>query len=268
MSQPFLTYEQEGRIVTITMNRPDERNAIGDHAACQEMVDAFERVNADAGVSVLILTGAGSAFSAGGNLKAMRERKGIGALDSPAATRANYRRGIQRIPRVLWDIEVPTIAAVNGHAIGVGCDLACLCDIRLAAHSAKFAASFVKMGIVPGDGGAWILPRAVGLSKAAEMIFTGDTIDAQEALASGLVSRVVPADALLGAARELAQRIAANPPQALRLAKRLLREGQHARLSDTLELSAAYQALAHETEDHKEALNAFFDKRTPVFSGR
>lgn len=268
MDQTFLRYEKEGRVVTLTMNRPDERNAIGDHDACREIVEACERVNADSEVSAVILTGAGTAFSAGGNLKAMRERRGIGPLDSPAATRANYRRGIQRIPLALWNIEVPIIAAINGHAIGVGCDLACLCDIRIAAEGAKFAASFVKLGIVPGDGGAWVLPRAVGLSKAAEMIFTGDTIDAKEALACGLVSRLVPADELLGVARELAQRIAANPPQALRLAKRLLREGQHARLPDILELSAAYQALAHETEDHKEALNAFMDKRTPVFSGR
>ncbi len=268
MSETFLGYEQAGRIVTVTMNRPEERNAVGDHAACEELVAAFERVAADPGVSVMILTGAGTAFSAGGNLKAMRDRVGLGALDSPVATRANYKRGIQRVPRALWEIEVPTIAAVNGHAIGVGCDLACLCDIRIAADTAKFAASFVKLGIVPGDGGAWILPRAVGLSRAAEMIFTGDAIGASEALDAGLVSQVVAPAVLLETAQALAGRIAANPPHALRLAKRLLREGQHSRLSDILELSAAFQALAHETADHREALAAFFEKRPAVFSGR
>ena len=174
---------------------------MGSHADCEGLVAAFERANAESGVRVVILTGAGSAFSAGGNLKAMRERNGIGPLDSPAATRANYRRGVQRITRVLWDLEVPTIAAVNGPAIGLGCDLACLCDIRIAADTAKFAASFVKVGIVPGDGGAWILPRAVGLSRAAEMLFTGDALDAAQALSAGLVSRVVPAAELQTAAR-------------------------------------------------------------------
>jgi len=267
MSEPFILYEQQGRIVTLTMNRPDERNAIGSHADCNDLVAAIERAQADPQVAVVILTGAGSAFSAGGNLKNMRDRIGIGALDSPLATRNNYKRGIQRIPKTLWECEVPTIAAINGAAIGAGLDLACMCDIRIAAQGAKLAASFIKVGIVPGDGGAYFLPRAVGLSQAAEMIFTGEPISAADALACGLVSRVVPADELLRDARALAARIAANPPQTLRLAKRLLREGQHARLSEVLELSAAFQALAHETADHGEALDAFFDKRPAVFNG-
>lgn len=160
------------------------------------------------------------------------------------------------------------IAAVNGHAIGLGCDLACLCDIRIAADGARFASSFINVGIIPGDGGAWILPRAVGLSKAAEMIFTGDAIGAQEALACGLVSQVVSAEALLASARVLAEKIASRPAKALRLAKRLLREGQQQRLSDILELSAAYQALAHETADYHEAVEAFVGKRPPLFTGR
>jgi enoyl-CoA hydratase/carnithine racemase len=192
---------------------------------------------------------------------------GIGRLDSPAATRANYRRGVQRVIRALWELEVPSVAAVNGHAIGLGCDLACLCDMRIASEAARFASTFIDVGLVPGDGGAWILPRIVGSSKAAQMIFTGETLDAPQALACGLVSQVVPAAQLLPAARELAQRIAAKPAQALRLAKRLVREGQQQRLSDVLELSAAYQALAHETRDHQEALDAFVEKRKPRFQG-
>jgi 2-(1,2-epoxy-1,2-dihydrophenyl)acetyl-CoA isomerase len=267
----FIQREQQGRIVTLTMNRPDERNAIGSHADCADLVDAVEAAAADPQVAVLILTGAGSAFSAGGNLKGMRERdpaKGsLGPLGSPLATRNNYRRGVQRIPQALWNCELPMIAAINGHAVGVGLDLACMCDLRIAAQGAKLASSFIKMGIVPGDGGAYFLPRAVGLAKAAEMMFTGEPIGADEALACGLVSRVVPADALMAEAQALAERIAANPPQTLRLVKRLLREAQHARLSEVLELSAAFQALAHETDDHREALAAFFDKRTPQFKG-
>lgn len=159
------------------------------------------------------------------------------------------------------------IAAINGSAIGLGLDLACLCDIRIAAQSAKFASSFIKLGIVPGDGGAWVLPRAVGLSNAAELIFTGDTIDAAAALAMGLVSRTVPAELLMKEALAIAGRIVVNPARALRLSKRLLRDGQQQRLSDILELSAAFQALAHETADHVEALDAFLEKPPPKFTG-
>ena len=268
MADPFVRYERDGAIVTLTLNRPDTRNAIATHQDCEDFVVAVERAQDDAGVSCVILTGAGSAFSAGGNLKAMKERNGIGPLDAPDATRANYKRGVQRVARALWECEVPMIAAINGHAIGLGLDLACLCDMRIAAERAKLASSFIKMGIVPGDGGAWILPRAVGLAKAAEMIFTGDTLTASEGLEIGLVSQVLPADELMPAARALAARVVANPAKSLRLAKRLLREGQQQRLSDVLELSAAYQALAHETADHAEAVDAFLEKRSPNFTGR
>jgi 2-(1,2-epoxy-1,2-dihydrophenyl)acetyl-CoA isomerase len=268
MNASFLRYDQDGAVVTITMSRPEQRNAIGSHADCDEFVAAIERASADPRIAVVVLTGDGPSFSAGGNLKNMRDRIGIGALATPMATRNNYRAGIQRVPRALWELEIPTIAAVNGHAIGVGLDLACMCDIRIAADSATFAASFIKVGIVPGDGGAYFLPKAVGLSKAAEMLFTGDMLDAEAALACGLVSHVVPAHALMAEAGKLAARIAANPPLTLRLSKRLLREAQHARLAEVLELSAAFQSLAHETADHRAALNAFFDKRAPIFTGQ
>jgi 2-(1,2-epoxy-1,2-dihydrophenyl)acetyl-CoA isomerase len=268
MPDSFVDYQKDGRVATLTFARPGVRNAIGTHQDCRDIVDAVAQANDDASVSCIILTGRGSAFSAGGNLKAMKERDGIGPLDSPDATRNNYRRGVQSVIEALWNCEIPLIAAVNGHAIGLGLDLACVCDIRIAADSAKFASSFIKIGIVPGDGGAWILPRAIGLSKASELILTGDTYDAAAALAMGLVSKLVPLDQLLCEAQSLAARIVANPAKALRLAKRLLREGQQQRLTDVLELSAAFQALAHETQDHAEALDAFFDKREPHFSGK
>lgn len=267
MSDPYVLYEVRGRIALLTLNRPDTRNAIGEHSDCAELVEAVERANADPAVSVLVLTGSGSAFSAGGNLKGMRDRNGIGPLATPADTRDNYRRGVQKIALAFANLEIASIAAVNGHAVGLGCDIACLCDMRVASDAAKFAASFVKMGIVPGDGGAWILPRTIGYANAAEMILTGDTYTAAEAKGMGLVNKVVPADQVLDEAFRLADRVAANPPRAVRLAKRLLREGQHSRLPDVLELSAAFQALAHETADHKEAVNAFLDKRPPVFTG-
>ena len=181
-------------------------------------------------------------------------------------TRHEYRRGIQRLTVALFNLEVPVIAAVNGHAIGAGLDLACMCDIRIASDKAKFAESFVKVGIIPGDGGAWLLPRIIGLSRASELSFTGDTIDAQQALAWNLVSRVVPHEQLMDAARELAARIAANPSHSLRLTKRLIREGLNSSLEAVLELSAAFQAISHKTDDHREAVVAFLEKRTPKFS--
>ncbi|XKH38395.1 enoyl-CoA hydratase-related protein [Azospirillum doebereinerae] len=162
---------------------------------------------------------------------------------------------------------MPVIAAVNGPAIGAGCDLACMCDLRIASEAARFAESFVKVGIVPGDGGAWLLPRVVGFSKACEMAFTGDSIDAAEALACGLVSKVVPPAELLPAAQALAKRIAVNPAHAVRMTKRLLREGRHVRLDTLLEMSAAMQALAHATADHREAVDAMLGKRPPTFTG-
>jgi len=267
VSEPFVLYERRGRIAIVTMNRPDTRNAILSFEDCEALVDALRGAEADPEVSVLILTGSGSAFSAGGDLRGMRDRNGIGPLATPADTRANYRRGVQKIPLALADLEIATIAAVNGHAIGLGCDLAALCDMRVASEKAKFAASFVKVGIVPGDGGAWVLPRAVGPSRAAEMILTGDAYTAQEALAMGLVNRLAAPEDVLTEALALAERVAANPPRSVRLAKRLLREAQHSRLADVLELSAAFQALSHETADHREALDAFFESRPPVFTG-
>jgi len=255
----FLIYEQNGAIVTLTMNNPGKRNALTGQNQAGDFEEACKRVNADSTVKAVILTGGGKAFSAGGDIFAMRDRTGHSA-GSPVDIRNNYRGGIQRIPLSFYNIEVPTIAAVNGAAIGAGCDLATMCDIRIASEYAKFAESFVKLGIIPGDGGAWFLPRAVGMSKAFEMAFTGDTIDAAEALSCGLVSKVVPADQLMEAANELAGRIVCNPGQALRLTKRLLRESQHARLETLLEMSAAYQALAHHTDEHDEAVQVMIEK--------
>jgi len=252
----FVKYEQDGGIATLTLNDPERRNALSNQAQWDAVVAACERVQRDTSVRCVILTGAGTAFCAGGNVKDMKGKSGI-AAGSPYAIREGYRTGIQRIPLALYHLDVPTIAAVNGPAIGAGCDLTCMCDIRIASDRAKFAESFVKLGIIPGDGGAWLLPRAVGMSKAAELTFTGDTIGAAEALACGLVSKVVAPEQLMPEARALAARIASNPGPALRMAKKLLREGQHTRIESLLELSAALQALAHHTPEHGQALDAF-----------
>ena len=263
----YVTYEQDGPVVTLTLNAPEKRNAISSFSDCDAVVAAVHRINRDRGVRAVILTGAGTAFCAGGDLKAMRDRRGI-IEGSHADLRENYRRGVQAMANALYDCDAPTIAAVNGPAIGLGLDVACMCDMRIASDKAAFAESFVKVGIVPGDGGAWLLPRVVGMSVACEMSFTGDVLNAAEAKEVRLVSRVVPHDELMDAARALAGRIAANPPEMVRMTKRLLREGQHTRLSTLLEMSAAFQALAHSTEDHKEAVGAMLEKRKPTFTGR
>jgi len=194
----ILLYEQKGAVVTLTINDDDTRNAI----SSDDMIDAFElaatRINRDDSVSVVILTGAGKAFSSGGNVKDMQDKSGMFG-GRPVELREGYRRGIQRIPLAMNNLEVPLIAAVNGPAIGAGCDLAMMCDIRIASTKARFAESFAKIGIIPGDGGAWFLPRAIGMSRACEMAFTGEAVDAETALSWGMVSEVVePYDLLAG----------------------------------------------------------------------
>jgi enoyl-CoA hydratase/carnithine racemase len=264
MSSSILIHDEDG-IVTITLNEPEQRNPISNSSLLEGLLEAVVSAEANSSTSVVILTGTGSAFSSGGNVKSMLDGGGI-ADPAPSKTRTNYKNGIQRLPLVFDALEVPVIAAVNGPAIGAGCDLALMADIRIAAQSAWFAESFVNLGIVPGDGGAWLLPRAVGYSKAAEMAFTGDKVSAQEALAFGLVSRVVPDHELLDAAREIARRIAANPRHSVRMAKRMLKQGRASSLADHLELAAAMQAIAHTTREHREAVTAFIEKRKPNFN--
>jgi enoyl-CoA hydratase/carnithine racemase len=259
----FLNFEQRDAIVTLTMNQPEQRNPLTGNTAVPEFLDAIDRIHDDQSVRCVIITANGPSFSAGGDIKEMKRQATSEVTEM--SIRQEYRRGIQRLPLALFNLEVPVIAAVNGHAMGAGLDLACMCDIRIASERAKFAESFVKLGIVPGDGGAWLLPRVIGLSRAAELAFTGDVIDAQQALAWNLVSRVVSPEALLPTANELAARIAANPSHALRLTKRLMREGLDTGLGSLLELSAVFQAISHKTADHTEAVAAFLEKRLPKF---
>jgi enoyl-CoA hydratase/carnithine racemase len=261
---PFLIYEQDGPIVTLTMNDPEKRNPLTGNQAIPDFLAAIERIHDDRSVRCVILTGNGPSFSAGGDIREMKRQASpeVSEMD----IRQEYRRGIQRVSLNLFNLEVPLIAAINGHAIGAGLDLACLCDVRIASDKAKLASSFIKVGIIPGDGGAWLLPRIVGQSKAAEMMLTGDMLDAQQALACGLVSRVVSGDELMKTARELAGRITQHASHSVRLTKRLLREGVRSPFETVLELSAVYQAVCHKTADHVEAVDAFLEKRQPKFS--
>ncbi|MBB1632494.1 MULTISPECIES: crotonase/enoyl-CoA hydratase family protein [Cupriavidus] len=262
--EKFLRVERDGNIMVLTMSQPETRNALTGNTAVEELLQACNDASMDPSVRVVILTAEGTVFSSGGNVKDMLRYQQENL--SPDAIREEYRRGIQRLPKALYELDVPIIAAINGPAIGAGLDLATMCDIRIASDKAIFAESFVKVGIVPGDGGAWLLPRTVGRSKAAEMAFTGEALSAEEALECGLVSRLVPHHTLMDEAKALARKIAANPGGALRMTKRLLREGERSSLGSLLELSASFQAHAHMTTDHHEAVNAFIEKRSPRFS--
>jgi enoyl-CoA hydratase/carnithine racemase len=258
--EPRVRYEHTDHVVTLTLNRPEELNAFSEPAMIEAFLDAIARIRADRSVRAVVLTGAGKAFSAGGNVKHMRDKTDMFAGTAADIERA-YADGIHRVPPALDGLEVPVIAAVNGAAYGAALDLVCLCDIRLAAPQASFGAPFVKIGIAPGDGAAWFLARAVGEQAAAEMLFTGEPIDADKAHAIGLVE---PAR-LVEEAQSLAHRIAANAPQAVRLTKRLLRAQRFQTLPEHLSQCAAYQAILHGTADHTEALAAFFEKRPAIF---
>jgi len=255
------------RVATLTFNRDDVRNELtGTH-----LVDDIERtvdwINREESIAALVLTGGGRAFSSGGNIKHMLAREGSFGGDVYAVQK-KYREGIQRIPRAMHRLDVPSIAAINGPAIGAGFDLACMCDIRIASTEATMAESFVNVGIIPGDGGAWFLQRLIGYQRAAELTFSGRALDAAEALSLGIVLNVVAADRLLARAHEMAHGFAAKPPQALRLTKRLMGAAQRMELGDFLEHCAAFQAICHHTDDHLEAVASMVEKRAPNFMGR
>jgi enoyl-CoA hydratase/carnithine racemase len=262
---PLLKIERRGRVALLTLDRPEARNALGAMGDGDEVADACTRINDDHDIRCVVLTGAGSAFSAGGDVKAMRDRTGAFA-GSPAEIRERYRNGIHRIVRAIYNLEIPSIAAVNGAAIGLGCDVACMADIRIASETAVFGVTFLKLGLIPGDGGAWLLPRTIGMSRASQLLYTGDVIDAATAERWGMVSQVTPPDQLLPTALELAGRIAEQPSHALRLGKSLLKHGQAASYETLMEMSAAAQAISHVTEDHAEGVAALLEKRRPRFA--
>ena len=259
--------EIDGRIAILTMNRNDVRNELTGTRLSAEIEIVVDWINAHEGISALILTGAGAAFSAGGNVKHMQNRE-TGSFGGDVYTVQNkYRHGIQRMANAMHRLEVPSIAAVNGPAVGAGCDLACMCDIRIAGANAKIGETFVNLGIIPGDGGGWFLQRLVGYQRAAEMTFSGRVLNASEAQAIGLVLEVVADDELLARCRELAANYAAKPPRTVRLTKRLLKSAQKMELGEYLELCAVMQGICHNTDDHAEAVTAFLEKRPPNYQG-
>jgi enoyl-CoA hydratase/carnithine racemase len=244
-----------GRVATITMNRPEVRNALTGTGVLEGLLTALDTIKDDPDLSVLVLTGAGSAFSAGGNLKDMRASEDI-FEGSARQIAESYRSSILRLMRTVASLDLVTIASINGPAIGGGCDLALLCDLRVASSLATFGQPVVDLGLVPGDGGAWILPRIVGWQRAAELIFTGRIVDAPAALAMGLVLEVVEANQLEDRSGALASTIADKPPNALRLTKRLLRHARSTDFDAFLDMTAAFQAISHHTEEHRHAITS------------
>ncbi len=262
----LLQIQTAGHVTTLTLARPETMNPLGAKGDGDAFAAACDDINADLEVRCVVLTGAGRAFSAGGDIKAMKERSGTFG-GTPPGISDGYRDNIHKVLRALYGLRVPLIAAVNGPAIGLGCDLACLADLRIASTSAKFGVTFLKLGIIPGDGGTWILPRIIGEARAAELFYTGDVIDAATALDWGLVSRVVEGDALIDEARALAAKVAAMPPHALRQAKNLMRQGRTITYDTALEMAANTQALMHLTGDHVEGIDALLERRAPRFKG-
>jgi enoyl-CoA hydratase/carnithine racemase len=267
MTDSTLLIERHGSVAVLTLNDAATRNSLSPELV-RTLATFLAAANADQGLSCIVLTGAGEGFCSGGNVKEML--RGIEPMFSGSAQQMQeaYRTGIQVLPRLFHALDVPVIAAVNGAAIGAGCDLACMCDIRIASADAKFAESFLRVGLVPGDGGAWLLPRVVGYPRALEMALTCRAIEATEALDWGLVTHVVQRDVLLETALSMARTIAAFPPRSIRLNKRLIRQSMNLTLDECLELSAAYQGIVQHTADQREAVAALVEKREAKFTGQ
>jgi enoyl-CoA hydratase/carnithine racemase len=265
MELEHIRYERRGHVGWVTLDRPDARNAYSD-AMIDSLVRALDHAEDDDEVWVVVLTGEGRAFSAGGDLKAMRDRTGMFAGDS-ARLRTAYIRNIQRVPRRLLRFDKPMIAAVNGPAIGAGLDLACMCDVRVASSKAKFGSTFVRVGLIPGDGGAYFLARAIGYAKAAELVLTARVIGADDALGLGLVSRVVAPEELEATAMALAEEMCGNAPLAIRLARQAMIQSWNLTPDQALQLAATYQGIVQRTPDHDEGVAAILERRDPSFEG-
>jgi len=259
-----ILYAVEEQIATITFNRPEHRNPIS-AAMLDEVQRAVREAQQDDAVRVLVITGAGRAFCAGGDVKSMAQvaRAGGGAL----AARQEQVGLIQETQLLLRRFPKVLIAAVNGAAYGAGLDLACAADFRLAADTARFCEVYVRLGLAPGGGGAWLLPRIVGLTNALDMILSGEPIDAPTALAIGLVSRVVPADELPAVTREFARRFALSAPRGVQVAKRAALRGLEMSFEAALDFIRPQIGILRQTEDHQEGLRALRERRPPRFRG-
>jgi 2-(1,2-epoxy-1,2-dihydrophenyl)acetyl-CoA isomerase len=250
-------------VSTVTLNRPDKLNAFTDEML-HALLEALRRAERSAETRCVVITGAGRAFSAGQDLGAVRERAGSG----PPDFRGHLEHTYNRVIRSLRGVEKPVVAAVNGVAAGAGASIALACDLRIAAESATLIQSFIGVGLVPDSGATWVLPRTVGLARAFELAITAERLSAADALACGLVNRVVPDDEFGDAVREYASRLAAAPTKAIGLTKRAMNRAMTSTLDEALDYEARLQDIAGRTRDHAEGVSAFLEKRPPSFEGR
>lgn len=262
VARPMADIERtiEGGVATIMLNRPDSANAF-----TVEMIDQWAQWLVDArtdnNVGALVLTAAGKHFCAGADFKV------LGGAVSAYDRKTRLAEHIHRIPLALEDLDKPIIAAVNGAATGAGMDMALMCDMRFAARSARFSESYIRVGLVPGDGGAYYLPRLVGVSKALELLLTGDFVDAEEAYRIGLVNKVLDDAELLVETQRFARRLAEQPPINIRMIKRAVYQSQRLDLRTSLDLISSHMGVVQTTRDSREALDAFRAKRKPHFTG-
>ena len=281
MSQEFVKTERRDGVVLATLHDPATRNAVGEEMA-RELLEELDRFDDDSEDRVLLLTGSDPSFCSGANVRRfdrdIQERAAEpgeppslpwGQMEARLGARERRDRALgARLPLRIHQLQKPSIAAVNGHAVGLGMGLALACDIRIASEMAVFSEAFVRMGLIPGDGSCWQLPRLIGLGNTFLLQYTGDRVDAAEALRMGLVARVVPHEEMLPAAMELASRLARGATRSMSLIKYLVHRSLDTGLEESLELAHAAQDVARATEDHKEAVQAFLQKRQPRFRGR
>ncbi len=257
--------KKEGHIATITMNRPEMMNALNTQML-QEMVAAIDEIACNDDVRVVVLTGAGRVFCSGADIS--EGGKASGLSGTPVEMHHNLRNSYQKVALRLQRLDKPTIAMVNGAAVGAGCDFAFACDMRVGSEKARFRNGFVRVGLIPGGGGTWLYTRLMGLGRGLEFLFTGDFLEAEEAEHIGVLNKIVPAEDLERETMELAQKIANNPPLAVQMSKMMAYKALDSDLEAALEQAAACQALALSSEDHREGVNAFIEKREAQFKGR
>ncbi|HEV8458576.1 MAG TPA: enoyl-CoA hydratase [Methylomirabilota bacterium] len=257
-----LLYEVKDRVATLTLNRPDKLNAFTG-PMIERWAWALSEAQRDPDVNVVVVTGAGKAFCSGGDVARMGQGE-----PTPLDHKNMLWEHIHRVPKALEQMDKPVIAMVNGVAVGAGMGMAVMCDLRIASDAARFSTGYVRVGLVPGDGDTYFLPRLVGSAKALELLWTADFIEASEAERLGIVNRVVPADRLAEETFALARKIADGPQVPIRMIKRLVYQSLRLDLRTHLDLVSSHMAVVRDTEDHKEGVQAFKEKRAPKFKGR
>lgn len=259
----LLKFEVDQRVATITLNRPEKMNAFTGEMM-EAWLAALEDCRTNAEVRAIVITGTGRAFTTGGDVESFSGS----AKQTPQGIRNHLVGGSQRLIRKIAEIDKPVIAALNGFATGGGLDIALACDLRFAAESARFAETYAKMGIIPGMGGAYLLPRVVGVAKALELLWSCDWVDAREAERIGLVNKVLPDAELLEGTLAFARKVADGAPLSVQAIKRLVRAGADQDLTTALHMVASEMTVVRSSEDHQEALAAFKEKRKPEFKGK